>query len=84
MLVLTEILIRINITYVCSNIVHIANKFTAHFMDAFRNSQDDSLAKVSYDKCSAVAEMGDRLATIDMGRKLRRGICYFWGSWVPS
>jgi len=23
------------------------------------------------DKCSAVAEMGDRLATIDMGRKVR-------------
>jgi len=32
--------------------------------------------------CLAVAEMGDRLATIDMGRKLV-GPCSFWGSWVP-
>jgi len=30
------------------------------------------------DKCSAVAEMGDRLATIDMGRKLG-GLCPFLG-----
>jgi len=35
------------------------------------------------DKCSAVAEMGDRLATIDMGRK-EGGLLYsFRGSWVP-
>jgi len=27
-------------------------------------------------KCSAAAEMGDRLATIDMGQKL--GLCPFW------
>ena len=43
--------------------------------ESFRNSY----------KCSAVAEMGDRFATIDMGRKL--GGCthfFFWGgSWVP-
>jgi len=26
---------------------------------------------LKYDKCSAVAEMGDRLATIDVGRKWR-------------
>jgi len=32
-------------------------------------------------KCSAVAEMGDRLAAIDMGQKL--GLYLFWGSWVP-
>jgi len=30
-------------------------------------------------KCSAVAEMGDRLATIDMGRKLGMGLCPFVG-----
>ena len=37
---------------------------------------------VKYDKCSAVAEMGDHLATTDMGRKL--GLCpFFGGSWVP-
>ena len=30
-------------------------------------------------KCSAVAEMGDRLATIDMGRKLG-GLCPFGGA----
>jgi len=36
------------------------------------------------DKCSAVAEMGDRMATTDMGRKLRGGGCaHFGGSWVP-
>jgi len=29
-----------------------------------------------YNKCSAVAEMGDHLATIDMGRKV-------WGCCVP-
>jgi len=33
-------------------------------------------------KCSAVAEMGDRLATIDIVRKLRA--VPLWGvSWVP-
>ena len=30
---------------------------------------------------SAVAEMGDRLATIDMGRKVWKGCC---GGWVPT
>jgi len=33
-------------------------------------------------KSSAVAEMGDRLATIDAGRKL--GAALPWGSWAPS
>ena len=38
---------------------------------------------LKYDKCSAVAEMGDRLATIDVGRKVG-GLCLFLeGSWVP-
>ena len=37
-------------------------------------------------RCSAVAQMGDCLATIDTGRKL--GVCPFWvgpfwGSWIP-
>jgi len=35
-------------------------------------------------KCSAVAEMGNCLATIDMGQKLGRGgLPPFGGSWVP-
>jgi len=35
-------------------------------------------------KNSAVAETGDRLATIDMGQKWRRLLCPLsWGSWVP-
>jgi len=34
-------------------------------------------------KSSAVAEMGDRLATIDIGRKVGRGCCGGAGShWV--
>jgi len=33
-------------------------------------------------KCSAVAEMGDRLATIDMGRKVG-AVPLFKSSWVP-
>jgi len=36
----------------------------------------------SKNKCSAVAEMSDRLATIDMGGKLG-GLCPFWGELVP-
>jgi len=32
-------------------------------------------------KCSAVAEMGDRLATIDMGRKLG-AVTLFGGTWI--
>jgi len=36
-------------------------------------------------KCSAVAEMGDRLATTDMGRKLGGGLCpIFSGEWELS
>jgi len=35
-------------------------------------------------KSSAVAEMGDRLATIDMGRKVAALLYLFpWASWVP-
>jgi len=34
-------------------------------------------------KSSAVAETGDRLATIDMGRKVGAAVCPFpWGSWA--
>jgi len=36
---------------------------------------------VFLNKCSAVAEMGDRLATVDMGRKLG-GCAPFGWSWV--
>jgi len=37
---------------------------------------------LSLNKISAVAEMGDRLATINMGRKVGRGCCE--RCWVPS
>ena len=32
-------------------------------------------------KSSVVDEMGERLATLDMGRKVGR---LLWGSWVPN
>jgi len=35
------------------------------------------------DKSSAVAEMGDRLASVDMGRKVGAAVPFPWGSWVP-
>jgi len=35
-------------------------------------------------KSSAVAEMGDRLATVDLGRKLGGCAPFLVGSWVPS
>ena len=34
-------------------------------------------------KCSAVAEMGDRLATIDMGRKLKGAVPLLGGDLAP-
>jgi len=34
-------------------------------------------------KSSAVAETGDRLTTIDMGRKVGLAVPLFVGSWVP-
>jgi len=37
---------------------------------------------VPKDKCSAVAEMGDRLATTDMGRKLGAEPLWQRGRWV--
>jgi len=39
-----------------------------------------------YNKSSAVAEMGDRLATIDMGRKVGAAVSAFSGrgSWVST
>ena len=38
----------------------------------------------TYNKSSEVAEMGDRLATIDMGRKVGSAVPFPWegGSWV--
>ena len=38
---------------------------------------------VAYNKCSALAEMGDRLATIDMGRKVGVLCPFFRRSWIP-
>jgi len=36
------------------------------------------------DRCSAVAEMGDHLATIDIGRKLGGAVPFLVGvTWVP-
>ena len=38
----------------------------------------------AFNNSSAVAEMGDRLATIDMGQKLGGSSAFFsWRSWVP-
>ena len=34
------------------------------------------------DKSSAVAEMGDRLTTIDVGRKVGAAVPLFMGRWV--
>ena len=34
--------------------------------------------------CSAVAEMGNCLATTDMGQKLGGGCVPFGGSWIPT
>jgi len=37
-----------------------------------------------FDKCSAVAEMGDHLPTIDIGGKVGSLLYPFpWGRWVP-
>jgi len=36
------------------------------------------ILRIFLNKCSAVAEMGDRLATIDMGRKIGGCACPFW------
>jgi len=52
--------------------------------DAAKKSMDfNAVFTVRFYKCSAVAEMGDRLATTDMGRKLGGGGAPFGGSWVP-
>jgi len=46
--------------------------------------QNKTLWMSSENKSSAVAEMGDRMATTDMGRKLGVGYCApFRGDWVP-
>ena len=39
--------------------------------------------KEFWQELSSVAEMGDRLATIDMGRKVGVLCAFPWGSWVP-
>jgi len=44
---------------------------------------DDNVLGDSLYKCSAIAEMGDRLATVDMGRKLRAVPLRGGGIWVP-
>jgi len=38
-----------------------------------------SATQGGHNKCSAVAEMGDRLATVDMDRKVRGCCATFWG-----
>jgi len=42
----------------------------------------EHLSVENFNKCSAVAEMGDRLATIDMGRKWG-AVPLLGGGWVP-
>jgi len=44
-----------------------------HTVDRFDSEEWFSCDQVIFYKSSAVAEMGDRLATIDMGRKVGRG-----------
>jgi len=39
---------------------------------------DNDGRKIKNNKCLAVAEMGDRLATIDMGRKVGTAVPPFW------
>ena len=67
--------------------------YTAHptvpppqpFYGPFSNSVKAAKIKQnSYNKCSAVAEMGDHLATIDMGRKLGALSLFGEGSWVTN
>jgi len=47
------------------------------------NSDINQRIKTVQNKCSAVAEMGDRLATIHKGRKLEGCVPVGRGSWVP-
>jgi len=49
-----------------------------------KNVMTASARQGGHNKCSAVAEMGDRLATIDMGLKLGSSARLSGeGSWVP-
>jgi len=41
------------------------------------------LPQENFNKCSAVTEMGDRLSTIDMSRKLGGSAPYGEKSWIP-
>jgi len=51
--------------------------------DVFTSKSISVTTTIYIDKSSAVAEMGDRLATIDMGRKARDCCALFHGGWVP-
>jgi len=53
------------------------------FHRAIINTVSASATQGGRNKCSAAAEIGDRWATIDMGRKV--GALPLWGrgSWVP-
>jgi len=50
------------------------------------NKLKDTITQNKHNKSSAVDEMGDNLATIDMGQKAGGGGCcapFHGGSWVP-
>jgi len=61
----------------------------AEVLFRWKQTTEGELAVAQFDmeyKSSAVAEMGDRLATTDMGRKVGGLLCPFCvgvGSWVP-
>jgi len=46
-----------------------------------RGEKEEETTEHKQYKCSAIAEMGNHLATIDMDRKFER-LCPFRGSWV--
>jgi len=50
-----------------------------------KSTEFNTLCTVRFMKCSPVAEMGDRLATIDMGRKEGAAVPLSEGaqSWIP-
>jgi len=58
--------------------------YLTYSTDDLKSQNGSRLSSLKFNKSSAVAEMGDCLATIDMGRKVggcRDPICR--GSWVP-
>ena len=77
-------------TRLCSSNSVLTEPFTLkrkHINICVRRTSQTAETGDSYDmiqyKSSAVAEIGDRLATIGMGRKVRAAVSLSVGSWVP-